>query len=254
MGSDNKSRHQLQLVSRNYGGIIVGVIVIAVGLLPWLYPSLDICTRLPEACSYGTPAFVTIGLLLGFFGTSRFTAILDLERDQFQTIHWRPYRTLRNAGVLSDITGTLEMSSGGYNSRRSQLVLLDVNADCQPVTPPGMPGSRRLRKAAASIRQFLGFEESRSLDSWNLKPSLSELASSLRSVAVQEQEAETLRAAVENAPSDIASFRQLALRLMRLERRDEAGAILRQAHRRLLDRGERNDANQLAGIIRAFRL
>jgi hypothetical protein len=211
--------------------------------------------RVSTALAYAGLPFLLFGVGLILFATRSYTTLLDREANRYWIRVKRPFRSVHQEGTLSEITGTLEKRTGGSSTKpRAQLGLLDIGGAFHPITTRRRFGASPFRRAAAEISAFLDLEPSAALSGWDLGPSLSEIAHSMRGAKVHEEEVEQMRARLADHPDDVEGFRQLALRLMRLDRRNEAGTILRDAHRRLAEQQKRSDANRLAGIIHALQI
>jgi hypothetical protein len=214
-------------------------------------PAIRVSTALAWA---GLP-FLLFGVGLILFGTRSYATVLDKEADRYRIRVKRPFRSVYEEGALSDITGTMEKHTGGSSTKpRAQLGLLDIGGAFHPITTRRRFGVPPFRRAAAEICTFLELGESAALSGWDLRPSLSEIAHSMRGAKVHEEEVEEMRARLAQHPDDVEGFRQLAIRLMRLDRRQEAGTILRDVHRRLAEQQKRPEANRMAGIIHALKI
>jgi hypothetical protein len=211
--------------------------------------------RVSTALAYAGLPFLLFGVGLILFSTRSYATVLDKGADRYRIRIRRPLRTLYEEGALNEITGTLEKRTGGSARKpRAQLGLLDIEGAFHPITTRRRFGAPPFRRAAAEICTFLDLDQSAALSGWDLGPSLSEIAHSMRGAKVHEDEVEEMRARLAQHPDDVEGFRQLALRLMRLDRRGEAGRILRDAHRHLAGQQKRSEANRMAGIIHALKI
>jgi len=200
----------------------------------------------------GSAVFLGIALALllayGFFRRSCI-AIFDPEQNYYQ-IETRRGQTRRSiSGKTSQITGTLDKAAGGGQRRRSQLGVLDSDCRFSPVMLPTQPGSRKQKASAAKICRLLALDDSRALRYWDLKPTLAELARSVGGPERQQRELSDLDLELQSDPDNLELLRQIALRLKRLGRSEEASARLRGAHGRWMATGKAAEANRLAGII-----
>ena len=205
-----------------------------------------------KAVHFGSLTFIAVALLMAVgleLMTRKYRSVFDQSQDRYRIESRGWLRRTSTEGRLSAITGTLEKAAGGSSRSRNQLGLLDVDCQFHPFLVPCGPGGRRLRETSARIRQLLALDETRSLNYWDLKPKLSEQVRSIGRTDAQTQELASLQIELETDPFNIELLRQIALRLKRLGRSDEASALLRARHRRLIDQNRYAEANLLAGIV-----
>lgn len=201
---------------------------------------------------YGAFTFLTIAIVLILvftFISRKYRSVLDKSRDHYliESRSWLSNK--RVEGKLSAITGTFEKAAGGAQRSRNQLGLLDAECQFHPLSVPCTPGGLKMRKLKGRIHRLLALDETRGLKHWDLKPKLDELAASIGRTAAQTEELAKLKAELEVDPYDIELLRQIALRLKRLGRSDEASTLLRARHHDLINRDQRAKANLLAGIV-----
>lgn len=193
----------------------------------------------------GVAAFAGFGLLAIGLLPVRYHTVLDRQANRYSIRRKRlllPGR--RDEGNLDQITGALRLA----RENNSLLGLLDGKARFLTVLEGGRR-ARRLKRTGEQICDFLGLGADHALDSEDFRLGLGETASFLRGVETHAREVEDLRARLQEEPGDVAGFRQLAIGLIRLERRAEARTVLQNAHRYHMERGDTATANRLAGVL-----
>jgi hypothetical protein len=195
---------------------------------------------------------IPVGALIIVFGRSSWRTQLDRAAGRFSITRTGPLRSRQQHGDLDGITGTLIVQRRGSKSSREQLGLLGADASFIALGPLGHARGKRIRADGRRICDFLGLDPTCAVEPADVGISNREAMSMIGSVDPWRQEADRLRTRLEQNPDSPDDFRRLAMCLMRLDRRAEAGEILRNAYRHFLEHGRRADANRMAAVLRTF--
>lgn len=207
--------------------------------------------RAHSAAAWLSLPLIPLGLLIILFGRSGYTTTLDRGSGRFCIRRHGLLRKRERDGDLGLVTGTLVIQSRGSRAIREQLGLLAADATFHPLATLGHANGTRIREYGRRICDFLG-DPSCAIDGYDVAVSNREAMSLIGGVDRHREEADRLRTRLQASPDNVDDFRRLAICLMRLDRRQEAGDTLRAAYRHFLDDGRRVDANRVAAIINTF--
>jgi hypothetical protein len=189
-----------------------------------------------------------LGLLVIVLGSGGWRTVLDRAAGRFSIQRRGLLRARPVNGDLGAVTGTLIISRRSSKSRHERLGLLAADGEFHPLGRWRHSGYKRMRAEGRKICEFLGLEPSCAIEPEQVAISNSEAIALLGNLAKHREEADQLRGQLQASPDDVDQFRRLAICLMRLERRQEAGEILRNAYRHFLQHGNRRSANQIAAV------
>lgn len=203
-----------------------------------------------------TLLFSVLGVGMLVLGRDRYRTSLDRSSGRYNVERPVRFRGGEWEGPLESVTGTFVESRRSSRRRRRRLGLLLDDASFLPISTLEKGSARKMHNAGLEICRFLELGEDNALSytDEDVDVGVREQLKLMGRAESHAEEVDALQARLQEEPDDPDGFRDLVLRLARLERRGEAADVLRRAHARFLEQGRTRDANRMAAMIRQLDL